>query len=249
MKRSFLLAALLLVTNGASPPPYKVVPVPNGGSIVGKITYGGPHVERKEIMPTVDAPVCGKHGLIESDQLVISKSGGIEWAVVRLTDIKSGRPASDIPKTVLEQKGCMFEPHVFAVATGTPVEEQNADGILHNVHTHSTKNPSVNFAHPPSKLEMELSTFTAPESIKVTCDVHSWMSAWIWVSSNPYIAVTGPDGSYKITGVPPGQYHVEIWQESLGKTTREVTVTPGKETTLDVSLPVPAPHAAASGNK
>ena len=240
MKRSLLPATLLLIAVGASPPPYQAVAVPNGGSIVGQITYTGPHVERKEIMPTVDASVCGQHGMIESDDLVVSKSGGLQYAVVRITDIKAGRPASDLPATLLVQKGCMFSPHVFAVATGTLVRERNEDGVLHNVHTHSTKNPSVNFAHPPTKPEVDLATFTAPESVKVTCDVHSWMSAWIWVCSNPYIAVTGPDGSYKITGVPPGQYHVEVWQESLGRTVRDVTVTAGKETRFDASLPVPA---------
>jgi plastocyanin len=249
MKRSFLLAAILLVTNGASPPPYQVVPVPNGGSIVGKISYAGPKVDRKEIMPTVDATVCGQHGMIESDELVVSSSGGLQYAVVRLTNIKAGRPASEIPPTMLVQKGCMFSPHVFAVATGTLVRERNTDGILHNVHTHSSRNPSVNFAHPPSKPEVDLASFGAPESIKVTCDVHNWMTAWIWVSSHPYIAVTGPDGTFKITGVPPGQYKVEVWHETLGKSSHDVTVTAGKETRLDVSLPVPTTRAVAPAKK
>jgi len=243
MKKFLFLAAVLLFTSGASPPPYQVISVPNGGSIVGRITYVGPKVERKEIMPTVDPTVCGQHGMIESDELVVSSSGGLQYAVVRLTNIKAGRPAADIPPTILVQKGCMFTPHVFAVPTGTLVRERNTDGILHNVHTHSARNPSVNFAHPPSKPEVDLASFAAPESIKVTCDVHSWMTAWIWVSPHPYIAVTAADGSYKITGVPPGQYHLEVWQESLGKSAREVTVAPGKETRLDLSLPAPATRA------
>ena len=241
MGRILALAAFLLVSVGAAPPAYKVIPVANGGWISGRISYSGPHVQREEIMPTADAPVCGKHGMISSDKLVVSSSGGLEYAVVRLTDITAGRPVSEIPPTVLVQNGCMFEPHVFAVGTGTTVKERNTDGILHNVHTHSSRNPSVNFAHVPSVPEMPLATFTKPESIQITCDVHSWMSAWIWVSPHPYIAVTGADGAYKISGVPPGRYHLEVWHESLGKVSREVTVAAGKETRLDLSLPAPSP--------
>lgn len=249
MSRVLALAAFLLAAVGAAPPAYKVAPVPDGGGISGRISYVGPHVERKEIMPTADAPVCGKHGMISSDDLVVSSSGGLEYAVVRLTDITAGRPASEIPPTVLVQNGCMFEPHVFVVAVGATVKERNKDGILHNVHTHSSRNPSVNFAHVPSVPEMALATFSKPESIKVTCDVHGWMSAWIWVSPHPYIAVTGTDGTYKIPGVPPGRYHMEVWHESLGRVSREVTVAAGKETRLDLSLPASSPGSGTAGKK
>ncbi len=252
MKRIFALVVLLLASGGATPAPpapYKVVPVENGGWITGRVAYTGPRAERKEIMPTVDAPVCGQHGMIPSDELVFSSGGGLQYAVVRLTNITAGRPASDIPPTLFLQKGCMFSPHVFAVAVGTTVKERNTDGILHNVHTHSLRNPSVNFAHPPSVPEVPLATFTAPESVKVTCDVHAWMSAWIWVSRHPYIAVTGADGTYKIAGVPPGQYRLEVWHESLGKSSRDVTVAAGKETRLDMSLPAPVANAGTPGKK
>jgi hypothetical protein len=252
MKRIFALVVLLLASGGATPAPpapYKVVPVENGGWITGRVAYTGPRAERKEIMPTVDAPVCGQHGMIPSDELVFSSGGGLQYAVVRLTNITAGRPASDIPPTLFLQKGCMFSPHVFAVAVGTTVKERNTDGILHNVHTHSLRNPSVNFAHPPSVPEVPLATFTAPESVKVTCDVHAWMSAWIWVSRHPYIAVTGADGTYKIAGVPPGQYRLEVWHESLGKNSRDVTVAAGKETRLDMSLPAPVANAGTPGKK
>ena len=107
----------------------------------------------------------------------------------------------------------------------------------------------MNFAHPPSVPEVPLAKFAAPESVKITCDVHAWMSAWIWVSPHPYIAVTGADGSYKIAGVPPGQYRLEVWHESLGKTARDVTVTAGKETRINMSLPVGPPKAGTPGKK
>ncbi len=249
MNRILALAAVLLVSIGAAPSSYKVVPVQNGGWISGRISYVGQPVKRKEIMPTVDAPVCGQHGLIPSDELVTSATGGLQYAVVRLTNITAGRPASDLPPVLLVQKGCMFSPHVFAVSAGTTVRERNEDGILHNVHTHSSRNPPVNFAHTPAISEMPLTSFPAQESVKVTCDVHGWMSAWIWVSPHPYIVVTGADGTYKIPGVPAGQYRLEVWHESLGKVSHEVTVAAGKETRIDLSLPAPSPSTRTAAKK
>ena len=254
MKRVVALLSAFAFAVGAAPPharpphapayQYKVVPVPNGGTIAGRITYHGTPPPKKQINPLVDSQVCAQHGLISPQDLVVASNGGIQYAVVRLTNIEAGRPATDIPPTTMLQQGCMFEPHVFAVAIGTPVKERNTDGVLHNVHTHSTRNPSVNFAHVPSVPEMTMATFSAPESIKVGCDVHNWMSAWIWVSPHPYIAVTAADGSYKITGVPPGQYHLEIWHETLGHVLRDVTVEAGKESRVDETFPLAQPTSA-----
>jgi hypothetical protein len=75
------------------------------------------------------------------------------------------------------------------------------------------------------------------------------MSAWIWVSRHPYIAVTGADGTYKIAGIPPGQYRLEVWHESQGKSSCDVTVTAGKETRIDMSLPAPLAKAQTPGKK
>ncbi len=79
-------------------------------------------------------------------------------------------------------------------------------------------------------------TFEFPETIKMTCDVHKWMSAWLVVQANPYYALTGADGKFKIEGVPAGTYTVQAWQESLGKTTQEVTVSAGGEAKADFEL-------------
>lgn len=247
MIRSVALVAVFLATIAASPPAYHVVTVTNGGTISGRITYAGTPPARKEINPTVDAAVCGKHGMIPSDDLVVSAKGGIDYAVVRLTNITEGRASTDLPVVSLVQKGCMFEPHVMAVSVGFPVFERNLDGILHNVHTHSVRNHPVNFAHVPSVPQMLLAKFAYPESIRVSCDVHNWMNAWIWVVSNPYIAITGPDGGYSIAGIPPGHYKVEIWHETLGSVTRDVTVEAGKTTRLDQSYPLP--HRSRSSGK
>jgi hypothetical protein len=112
----------------------------------------------------------------------------------------------------------------------------NSDGIMHNIHSFSTKNTPVNLPQPKFKKKLE-KAFATAENISVKCDVHGWMSAWIMVVDHPYHAVTDANGKFTITEVPPGTYTVEFWQEALGKQTAQVTVAVGAAATLDFKYP------------
>jgi hypothetical protein len=105
---------------------------------------------------------------------------------------------------------------------------------MHNLHTWSIKNTAFNEGVAGGgKLPK---TFEYPETIKITCDVHKWMSAWLIVQNNPYYAITDESGRFKLEGVPAGTYTVQAWQESLGKSTQEVTVSAGGEAKADFEL-------------
>ena len=99
----------------------------------------------------------------------------------------------------------------------------NSDGILHNVHTLSEKNPPFNRAQPKYLKEIS-EKFAKAEIIPVRCDVHGWMSGWIVVTDNPYHDVTPADGRFKFDSVPVGKYTLEFWHEALGKATQQVEV-------------------------
>jgi len=113
------------------------------------------------------------------------------------------------------------------IPTGVEVDIRNDDGILHNVHTLSTKNPSLNRNQPRFKKVMT-AKFDEPEIIKVTCDAHNWMLGWFVVSDHPYVAATDGQGHFEIKDIPGGSYKVEIWHEKLGKETKDVTVRGGR---------------------
>jgi hypothetical protein len=84
---------------------------------------------------------------------------------------------------------------------------------------------------------MVLGQFAVPELVKVNCDAHGWMSAWLWVTNHPYAVVTGSNGTFKIADIPAGKYRLEVWHEKLGKLSSEVTVSAGKETKLTLTFP------------
>ncbi|MEE8459251.1 MAG: carboxypeptidase regulatory-like domain-containing protein, partial [Phycisphaerales bacterium] len=117
-----------------------------------------------------------------------------------------------------------------------PLRILNNDGVLHNVHTWPRKNRSKNVAMPGSVKEMNLK-FRRNERIRVTCDVHSWMEAWVVVTEHPYYAVSDADGTFTLADVPPGTYTLRIWHETLGEAEQQVTVKPKSESRVEFTMP------------
>ena len=107
----------------------------------------------------------------------------------------------------------------------------NSDGILHNVHTVSEKNPSINKAQPGFVKSLSVS-FATPEMVRMKCDVHGWMRGWILVTDDP-AAVTDESGSFTVADVPAGTHEVTVWHEKLGRQTKEVTVAAAGETVVE----------------
>ena len=134
---------------------------------------------------------------------------------------------------MLDQHGCKFVPHVVVMQPGE-IEIKNSDDILHNLHTYSTANPSINKAQPKFKKTMT-EKLEKPEFVKVTCDVHSWMLGWVAVVPGP-AGVTDTDGVAKIENVPAGKQKVEVWHETLGKMEKEVDVKAGGVTKVSFEM-------------
>lgn len=202
-----------------------------GGAISGVVKLDGTPPAPKEIPPTKDKEVCGKAPMYDESLVVDKATQGIQWAVV---SVEGAKGKWDGKGVTLDQKGCVFHPHVLVTPPGK-VTILNSDGVLHNFHSYSKKNPPLNRAQPGFRKKMEVE-LKEPELVKVTCDAHPWMAAWIVVSDDPYVAVTDGKGSFKIENVPPGTYTVEVWQETLGTTKQQVTVKAGETAKVDFTL-------------
>lgn len=194
------------------------------GMITGKVVFKGAHSAGKVAIGK-DKEVCGDAKL--DPALTIGTQGEVKNAVLQIADLK--RPPSAEKQAVLDQVKCEYVPHVLVVPAGATVKIKNSDGILHNVHTFSEKNTPFNRAQPKYLKEIS-EKFAKPEVISVRCDVHGWMSGWIVVTESPYFDVTSADGSFKMENIPVGKYTLEVWHETLGKTTQSVEVKPGEVT-------------------
>lgn len=209
---------------------YKEVDVQDGGTIAGVVKFDGDAPATKVLKVDKDEQTCGHDNKMSEELVINGESKGIKNAVVSLVDIAAGKKAESMTAT-LDQKECLFIPHVLAVFAGASVDLLNSDNVMHNLHSWSIKNPGFNEG--VSGGGKMTKKFDLPEVVKITCDVHKWMSSYLLVKGNPYFAVTDADGKFRIDNVPAGTYEISVWQEKLGKRKSEAVVTAGGEVVVD----------------
>jgi len=193
----------------------------SAAAIKGTVQFVGGAVDQKKLPVTVDQFVCGKDK--DAEDLVLSPQRGIRNAVVSLASPPPGAKSEFSTAPVfLDQKQCVFTPRVILVPVGGTVEFLNSDRLLHNLHSASKSNPTFNRTQPKGRAIPI--TFAKPEIVRIACDLHGWMRAWVVVTEHPFYAVTGAAGEFALNNVPPGKYTLTVWQETLGTLTKDVTV-------------------------
>ncbi|HKI67953.1 MAG TPA: carboxypeptidase regulatory-like domain-containing protein [Verrucomicrobiae bacterium] len=200
--------------------------VASAGDVVGKITLKGTPPAEIPITPLKDDPTCGKTytSMPTTHFYVVGADGGLGDVVVQLhgDNINDKSTGASAPTVLLDQKGCLYHPQIFAVQTGQKIEVENSDPVLHNVHVVPTVNgnPEENQAQMPGSTPLTFSFSKPEEFVKFKCDVHPWMFAWATVADNPYYAVSDKDGHFTIKNVPPGKY-------TITATHRKLSLVPG----------------------
>jgi hypothetical protein len=226
MRKAMTTGTVLTLVAGAAMWLAATAGAQGGGTIEADVKYNGaPVVEKLKV--NKDTEKCGTEAVVE--KVVVGGNKGLANAVVSVPGAKGATAA----KAVLDQHGCKFVPHVLVMQPGE-LEVKNSDDILHNLHTYSTANPSINKAQPKFKKTM-MEKLEKPEIVKVTCDVHSWMLGWVAVVPGP-AGVTDKDGMVKIENVPAGKQKVEVWHETLGKQEKEVEVKAGAVTKVSFEM-------------
>ena len=211
--------------------------VPSAGVLKGTVTYTGSKQPGK-LNVTKDTQVCTHGG--EPDGSLQVSNGKLENAVVAITDDIQRGKRWEGGKAVVNNKECLFEPRVQIGRYQGEVEAKNSDPLFHNANlarvdsTNTASNSDV-LANVALPMQGQTATKNLKKSgiVAVKCNVHEWMQAWIYVSKHPYAAVTQADGSYEISGIPPGEYNAMIWHEQLGQVSAKVKVEPGGTATLD----------------
>ena len=226
---------LLGLVAAASPPraaAYEVVAVTDGGTIKGKVIYQG-SVPTKKIIPTKDQETCGQTR--DEPLIAVGPDKGVEDAVVYLKAVPKGK-ALEKPakKPEINNLKCNFAPHVQAFPVGTVVVV-NSDPVMHNTHAFHGKQTVFNVALPVKGQRIE-KPLTKPGIVRVECDTHGWMLAWVYAADNPYYAVTRKDGTFGIADVPPGSYTLVAWHEFTGESEIPVTVKPKEAVQVPIEL-------------
>ena len=202
----FLIIAVLLMPGTAF-----------SGSIQGVAIFSGKTEQLKPYKTGKYKKACGP-GIPNESILIYNK--GVRNSVISLHGKKLKKRGGEYK---LDQKKCRYEPHVIAVPLDSELKIHTSDPINHNIHTYSFENDPINIMFLPGQdaysQEME-----EAESIKVECDLHDWMRAWIVVTPNAYSTVSGTDGSFEIPDGPPGNYELTAWHEVLGSLTKNITV-------------------------
>lgn len=209
------------------------------GIIQGRALFKGEPPPRDELPVTFSKRICGREPK-KSERLLVSETGAIQNVVVSLLGIPKGLPTppSEAPLQ-LDQQKCVFIPHVLIVPVDTPFKVLNSDNTTHNFHAIGTENKEINKNQSKNNRKPIPVQFAHPEVVRVVCDVHSWMSAWIVVAEHPYYALTDPEGGFRLDNVPAGRYQIKAWHEQLGEQTSEVTVEVNQETVADFEFSLP----------
>ncbi len=196
------------------------------GSIAGTIGYTGAPPKAEKLNRKSD-PVCAKTEVVDPT-VTLSKDGkALANAVVRITKNAPAGGKAPAEPVIIDQQQCMYSPRMVCAVEGQKMAIKNSDGTLHNVHAYSGTKTLFNQAQPPKSKDIEKPAKDG-ELIKLKCDVHPWMTAYIAVTKHGFCAVTDADGKFEIKNVPPGTYTVEAWHEKLGTQTAEVKVEDGK---------------------
>jgi hypothetical protein len=238
-RRSFmaLVGVLALLAAQQALAAYEVVAVTNGGTIDGVVTLSGAAPGQAPIKISKNQDYCGQ--TIPDPAYTVAANGGLANVIVYLKDITKGKAAPAEPVSLVNEK-CMFSPRVQGAMVSGQVKISSDDPVLHNTHPQNAETNATifNVALPFKGFSVTKPLPGMPMMIKVKCDAHEWMHAWIMELEHPYYATTGADGHFTIKDVPPGSYTLAVWHEAAGEKSAPVVVAAGQTVQSKITLAV-----------
>lgn len=210
--------------------------ITDGGNVAGTVNFTGEAPEAGTVQMSADPYCLNQHAdPVSNARVVVNENETLRDVFIYVKEgLEGSRFATPSEPVTLDQNGCLYEPHVVGVQTGQTVSVVNSDDTLHNVNAQPRNNDPFNFAQPVQGMTSEVTFENAEVMIPVKCDVHPWMASYIGVLNNPYFAATGAEGSFSLDNLPPGDYVIAAWHETLGEMTQNVTVATGE--TAEISF-------------
>ncbi len=245
-KRSILVAACLVVllpamAGGEDAKPWD--PALGTATITGAVKFDGKKPRMRPIdMAGADEKCAEIHGgkRLKPETVVVNKNGTLRnvfvWVKTGVEGWSFPMPEGD---ALLDQKGCWYMPHVQGMRKGQSLSIKTSDPTAHNVHGYAKVNRPFNRSQPAgaANVTIRMRRDEASPPMKVKCDIHPWMNAFVAVVDHPYFAVTGPDGSFELANLPPGTYTIEAWHEKYDVMEQTVTIADNESQTLEFTYP------------
>jgi len=189
------------------------------GSITGDVKFSGQVPAPKVSKTGKYSKVCGP--VVQSNALLVENKR-VKNDVVWVSGKGAKKLKAQPGEYHFDQKKCRYDPHVVVIVKDSTLEIHSSDPINHNIHTYSFENDPINVMFTQGQESSQ--EFEEPEVVKVSCDLHSWMEAWVVVTPNSYFAMTSREGSFEIKDVPPGKYTLNVWHEVLGEHSQNIKV-------------------------
>ena len=241
ISRLICATAFVGIATNAYAAKYKVIEVSDGGAVVGKVAAGAAKAETKSYTISKDPEICGEGN--RDVPFVRVNGDAVQDAVVFLDKVKEGKAFGDELKTVkLNQEKCEFSPYLSFMSNGGNLTAVNSDHTLHNIHTYeqigNARRTVLNVSQPKAGDEVTKKIkLRKGVGMKVECDAHDFMHAFVFVAKNPYFTAVDENGGFKIADIPAGKYKIKVWHGFLGIVDGgEVEVSAGGETTFDLSF-------------
>ena len=204
------------------------------GTIKGHIKLAGELPGNSIIRMGMD-PKCAEVNRgtrVVQETVAAAIDGSLANVFVHLQGTFPATPVPAEPVTV-DQRGCVYRPRVVGARVGQTLVVKNSDDLMHNVHGMSERGNSFNISEPKAGMVQQFKLKDEEVMLRLRCDIHSWMTTFVGVVTNPYFAVSSAAGTFEIPNVPAGTYTILTWQERYGPLTQTVRVRAGATTTVD----------------
>ncbi len=218
-------------------------PAMGTATITGSVMFTGKKPRSRPIdMAGADEKCAEAHGgkRLKPETVTLNDNGTLRNVFVW---VKSGIEGWSFPlpegDALLDQKGCWYKPHVQGMRKGQTLSIKTSDPTAHNVHGYAKKNRPFNRSQPAeaANVAIKMKRDEASPPMKIKCDIHPWMNAYVAVVDHPYFAVTGDDGSFSLPNLPPGTYTIEAWHEKYKVLEQTITIGDNETTSLEFTYP------------